>query len=115
MDATKTVSPKVKASAWMTLAVTLGGTVLAAVTTWAGGLTPEDVPMLGVWALPAITLFMGVLNVLAGYLKRDPLREEVVQAVLAPVPSLDVDPTVRPPAAKAPDITVNPGGPYATD
>lgn len=79
------LSPKVKASAWMTLAVTLGGTVLAAVTTWAGGLTAEDLPMLGVWAVPATTLLMGVLNVLAGYLKRDPLRDIGAEAVAVKV------------------------------
>lgn len=81
-----TVSPKVKASAWTTLALSLLGALVAGVMGWADTLTPADLPDLGLWAVPAITLLTGVLNTLSAYLKRDPLREEVVQAVLAPVP-----------------------------
>lgn len=84
-----TVSPKVKASAWTTLALSLLGAIVAGVMGWADTLTPSDLPDLGLWALPAITLLTGVLNTLSAYLKRDPLREEVVQAVLAPVPVVD--------------------------
>lgn len=98
-----TVSPKVKASAWTTLALSLLGAVVAGVMGWADTLTPSDLPDLGLWALPAITLLTGVLNTLSAYLKRDPLREEVVQAVLAPVPVgrptvVDVAPNIQFPA-----------------
>lgn len=97
------LSPKVKASAWSTLLISLAGVVLAGVTTWATGLGPDDVPMLGVWALPAITLLTGILNTLAGYLKRDPLRDIGAEAVdakvaeVAPEPAPTVTPTVSGP------------------
>ena len=69
------VSPKVKASAYMTLWLSLLGVLLAAVTTWVTGLTPEQAPFLGVWFVPVVTVLTGVLNTLAGYLKPDPLRQ----------------------------------------
>lgn len=102
---TTVVSPKVKASAWMTLAVTLAGAVLAGVTTWATGLKPEDVPMLGVWALPAITLLTGALNVLAGYLKRDKLMDAGAAALATGDPAVVSAPLVPAlPEADAPAV-----------
>lgn len=71
----KQLSPKVKASAYMTLWASLAAVVLAAVTTWLTGLTPDQAPFLGVWFVPVTTALTGVLNTLAGYLKPDPLRQ----------------------------------------
>lgn len=124
-----TVSPKVKASAWTTLALSLLGALVAGVMGWADTLTPADLPDLGLWAVPAITLLTGVLNTLSAYLKRDPLREEVVQAVLAPVPVDEpdkltvvnltaprLDDEVVDNLQKSVDYTQRPvGGPYAVN
>lgn len=79
----KQLSPKVKASAYTTLWLSLLGVVVAAVTTWVGGVTPEQAPFLGVWFVPVVTAVTGVLNTLSGYLKSDPLRDNYAAQALA--------------------------------
>lgn len=79
----KQLSPKVKASAQMTLLLSLLGVIVAAVTTWVTGVTPDQAPFLGVWFVPVVTVVTGLLNTLAGYLKADPLRQNYLAQVQA--------------------------------
>lgn len=71
----KQTSPKVKASAYMGLLVSLLGFVVAGVVTWTGTVTADQLPGLGVWAVPLISLVTTGGNVLAAWWKTDPLRQ----------------------------------------
>lgn len=73
-EAAPKTSPKVNAG----LATGLALTVLAA---GAAAITPDTLKDLGVWALPAYAAITAGAGYLAGYLKRDPLRETGQQAI----------------------------------
>ena len=62
------LSPKVVAGAAVGLLVTVVSVVLA-------GVTPEMLEALGPWAVPVAAGLVAGGGYLAGYLKRDPLRE----------------------------------------
>lgn len=70
------VSPKVRAVGLSTVLTSLLVTVVGALATWAAGVTPDQLPQLGVWAVPVIMLVTGLINTAAGYLKGDPLRQD---------------------------------------
>lgn len=92
------VSPKVRAVGWSTLGLSVLLAVVTALTTWASGLTPDQLPMLGIWALPAITLVTGVINTVAGYLKADPLRQDNALKLNTPLTVVDGVPVYVKPA-----------------
>lgn len=71
----KQTSPKVKASAYMGLLISLLGLVVAGVVTWTGTVTADQLPGLGVWAVPVISIITTGGNVLAAWWKSDPLRQ----------------------------------------
>ena len=73
-------SPKVKAGAWAGLAVTLLGSIIAAIVTFGMGITPEsfDGMGLGIWAIPVATLVNTLVTQLAAWWKSDPLRANYV-------------------------------------
>lgn len=81
------VSPKVKASAWTTLGLTLLATALA-------GITPAMLEALGVWAGPVFALLASLGAAIAGYLKSDPARDSLTRAVDVSAPT----PTGMPPS-----------------
>lgn len=74
----KQTSPKVKASAYMGLLVSLLGFVIAGAVTWTGTVTSDQLPGLGVWAVPVVSLITTGGNVLAAWWKSDPLRQNYV-------------------------------------
>ena len=87
------VSPKVKASAWTILALTVLSAALA-------GITPDMLEFLGPWAGTAF-LAIGAIGVaIAGYLKTDPARNELTRAVDYVDPQLQT-PTGQPPLGYA--------------
>lgn len=83
------VSPKVKASAWTTLGITLLAAALA-------GITPQMLEGLGVWAGPVFALIAALGAAAAGYLKSDPARNDLTRAVDYVDPLLQT-PTGQPP------------------
>ncbi len=68
------VSPKV-------LAPLITGIILTAVAAGLAAITPDTLKDLGVWALPAYAAITATAGYVAGYLKRDPLREAGQQAI----------------------------------
>ena len=76
-DPTQT-SPKVIASALAGLGITLLGAVIAAVATFTGAITADDLPGLGIWTLPAVSLLHTGGQTLAAWWKTDPLRLDAV-------------------------------------
>lgn len=85
------ISPKVIASALAGLGITLLGAVIAAVATWTGAVTADDLPGLGLWTVPLISLLQTAGQALAAWWKTDPLRldaaatEEAMAALRAEI------------------------------
>lgn len=77
------LSPKVKASAYMGLVVSLVGALVATIVTFVSGVTPDQLPGLGIWAVPVITLATTGANALAAWWKADPLRQNYLTQVAA--------------------------------
>lgn len=71
MDASKVISPKV-------IAQFVTGIVLTAVVAAISAITPDLFADLGAWGPVVYMAIVAVGGTLAGYLKRDPLREETV-------------------------------------
>lgn len=92
-DPTK-VSPKVRAVGMNTLLLSALLAVVGALGSWAAGVTPDQLPQLGIWAVPLITLATGLLNTLAGYLKDDPLRHDNALKQTTPLATLTPAETV---------------------
>lgn len=67
-------SPKVNAAL-------LSGLALTVVAAGAAAITPDTLKDLGVWALPAYAAITAGAGYLAGYLKRDPLRDAGQEAI----------------------------------
>lgn len=61
------------------------GVVLTGLAAAGAAVTPETLKDLGVWALPASMGITAAAGYIAGYLKRDPLRETGQQAIEAGV------------------------------
>lgn len=70
------ISPKVVASAVTGLAITLLGVVIAAVGDFSGAITTEQLPGLGLWTVPVVTLIQTLGQALVGWWKTDPLRSQ---------------------------------------
>lgn len=89
VTATGQVSPKV----FYPLVVGLGLTFLASLL---AAVTPEMLSALGPFAVPTATALVSVAGVLAGYLKRDELRDIGVEATAAILPDAPVTSEVTP-------------------
>lgn len=68
------VSPKVNAAL-------ISGLALTALGAGAAAITPDTLKDLGVWALPAYAAVTAAAGYLAGYLRKDPLRDAGQQAI----------------------------------
>lgn len=76
-DPNKT-SPKVIAGALAGLGITLLGTVIVAVAEFSGTVTAEQLPGIGLWAVPLVSLIHTGGQSLAAWWKTDPLRLDAV-------------------------------------
>lgn len=76
-DPSKT-SPKVIATTLVGVGVTLLGAAIAGVTEATGALGADDLPGLGMWAIPAVSFLHTLAQALAGWWKTDPLRLDAV-------------------------------------
>lgn len=72
------ISPKVTASALAGLGMTLLGTVIVAIAEFSGTITSDQLPGIGLWAIPLAQLINTAGQALAGWWKTDPLRLDAV-------------------------------------
>lgn len=76
-DPTK-ISPKVTASALAGLGITLLGAIIATIAEFSGTVTAEQLPGIGLWAMPVVSLIHTAGQSLAAWWKTDPLRLDAV-------------------------------------
>lgn len=72
------ISPKVIASALAGLGITLLGTIVVAVAEFSGSVTADQLPGIGLWAVPLVSLIHTAGQALAAWWKTDPLRLDAV-------------------------------------
>lgn len=74
----KQTSPKVLASALAGLGITLLGAIVVAVVEVSGSVTADQLPGIGLWAVPLVSLIHTAGQSLAAWWKTDPLRLDAV-------------------------------------